>query len=273
MSSFGEVTTWGPDGPGAWVGSIPTTWMQGRTSFGGIPAAVGLRAIRAVVDDEQRPPRSVHVAFFGPLGPEPARVTAEVIRSGRYLTHARAEIRQEGQLRTQVTATLAADRESAVVVAGPAAPEHPGPEGLVDMPFVEGLTPAFTRYLAFRWTDGDMPYSGSTKAQLGGYCRHRTDPGPDPYVALMGLLDAWPSPFVSIFDRPAPASSVTWTTNFLAVPEAIDPEAWWWYGSEGVAAEHGYGGMRGGLYGPDGGLVAVVEQLVALFDRPSRSGP
>ncbi|MCA9651466.1 MAG: thioesterase family protein [Myxococcales bacterium] len=272
MSSFGEVISWAADGPGAWTGSIPTTWMQGRTSFGGIPAALGLRAIRAVTADDQRRPRSVHTSFFGPLDDRPARVTAEVIRAGRYLSHARAEIRQAGELRTQVTVTLAADRDSGVVLGGPPRPERKGPEGLSDLPFIDGLTPAFTRYFAFRWTDGSLPFSGGKEARLGGWCRHRSDPGPDPYVAALGLLDAWPSPFVSMMTRPAPASSVTWTTNFFDVPEVIDESTWCWYGSEGVAARNGIAGMRAGLHGPEGRLVATVEQLVALFDRPG-AGP
>lgn len=269
MSSFEEAISWAPDGPGAWAGTVPSSWMQGRTSFGGIPAAVGLRAIRAVVADPSRAPRSVHTSFFGPLGPEPARVTAQVIRAGRYLTHARAEIHQGDELRAQVMATLAADRESGVVVEGPPMPERKGPEGLVDMPHLEGVAPTFTQYFAFRWTDGGMPFTGSSEARLGGWCRHRTEPGPDPFVAILGLLDAWPSPFVSMFPRPAPASSVTWTTNFFEVPDALDPEAWCWFGSEGLAARSGHAGMRGALYGPKGRLLAAVEQLVALFDRPT----
>ncbi|MEX1365703.1 MAG: thioesterase family protein [Nannocystaceae bacterium] len=270
MSSFGEVTSWTAEGPESWVGTIPATWMQGRTSFGGIAAAVGLRVLRLAVDDPQRQPRSVHTSFFGPLGPEPARVTARVIRHGRSMSHARAEIHQGDELRTQVTASLAVDRDSGVRLPGPPRPERPGPEGLSDMPFVEGMMPSFTRYFGFRWTDGAMPYSGAREAVLGGHCRHRTDPGPDPFVAALGLVDAWPSPFVSMFEGPGPASTVSWTTNFFDVPSVIDADTWCWYSSEGIAARDGHGDMRGRLYGPQGQLVATVEQLVALFDRPSR---
>jgi len=270
--SFARVIEWNSDGSsdgsGAWVGTVPSSWMQGRTSFGGIAAAVGFRALR-LVEGEGRAPRSVHTSFFAPLRAEPARVTAEVIRRGRFLTHARAEIRQEGALRTQVTATFADDRDSGVIVEAPVAPERPDPEGLVDLPYIEGTTPAFVRHFALRFTDGAVPFSGASEARLGGYCRYRGDPGPDPHVALLGLLDVWPSPLVALFERPAPASSVTWTTNFVDVPDVIDPQAWWWYASEAVAAGDGYATMRGMLYGSERGLVATVEQLVALFDRPS----
>jgi acyl-CoA thioesterase len=268
MSSFAEATTWTADGDGAWRGEVPATWMQGRTSFGGIAAAVGLRALRSLVDEARRP-RSVHVSFFGPVGSDPARVTAEVVRHGSSLTHARAELRQGGELRTQITGTFATDRESDAVVEAAPRPERPAPEEVAQMPFIDGLMPAFTRYFAFRWTDGDLPYSGSRHPQLGGWCRHETDAGPDPYVATLALIDAWPSPMVSMFRRPAPASSVSWTTMFFDVPPTIDPGGWWWFHAEPTAARAGYGGLRGSLYAPDGRLAATTEQLVALFDRPA----
>ncbi|MCA9706362.1 MAG: thioesterase family protein [Myxococcales bacterium] len=267
MQSFAEVTTWSPDGPGAWVGTVSPEWMQGRGSFGGIPAAVGLRAIQAACADGRRP-RSIHVAFLGPLTNAPARVTAQVLRRGRFVTHARAEILQGGELRTQVIATLGDDRASGLVVEPPLGPERPPPESLAALPHIEGVTPSFVRFLDMRWTDGSMPFSGAEEPGLGGWCRHRTDPGPDPHAALLGLLDAWPSPVVPLLRGPAPASSVSWSTTFYDVPEAISPDDWWWYGSEAIAAGHGYAGMRATLYGRDRRLVSTVEQLVAVFDRP-----
>jgi len=268
MSSFAEVTTWERRSSGAvWDGEVPAAWMQGRASFGGVPAAVGLRAILELTGGG-RPPRSVHVAFHGPLKSGPAQATAQVIREGRSVTHARAEIQQGDAICTQVTATLAEDRPSAIVVEPPTRPERPAPEQCRRMPHLPGVTPEFVQFLDMRWTDGALPFSGAPAPGLAGWCRHATDAGADPHVALLGLLDAWPSPVVPMLRGPAPASSVSWSTIFHDVPEVIEPDDFWWYRSEALAARHGYAIMRAELFGPKGGLAATVEQLVAIFDQP-----
>jgi acyl-CoA thioesterase len=266
MHSFADVVAWRSDGPDAWVGEVPPLWMQGRASYGGLVAAVGLRALRASLGDG-RAPRSIHTSFFGPVGPGPSRVTAEIVRRGRFVTQGRAELRQADVLQAMVTASFADDRDSGVIVEAPPRPARPGPEGLVDLPFIEGVVPSFARFFALRWTDGAMPFSGAKQAGLGGWCRHRTDPGSDPYLAILGLLDTWPPPVVPMFERPAPASTVTWSSMFYEVPAVVDPEQWWWYRSEAVAARHGYTGFRAWLYEPNGQLAATAEQLVAMFDR------
>ncbi len=268
VSSFDEVTRWESRGPDQWVGSVPSSWMQGRGSYGGVVAALGLRSLQSLCADG-RTPRSLHTSFFGPLRQGPARLRGEVVRRGRFLTHARAELEQGDGLQAQITMTFADARDSGVLVDGPARPERPGPDELQDMPYIEGLTPTFTQHFAYRWTDGAMPFSRSTEPKLGGWCRHRTAPGDNPHAAVLGLLDAWPAPVVSMFERPGPASSATWTTTFFEVPTTFDPQAWWWLGSEAVHARGGYAGMRGLLYAPDGRLAASLEQLVVMFDRPA----
>ncbi|MEM7158055.1 MAG: thioesterase family protein [Myxococcota bacterium] len=269
MSSFAEVTTWPIDDRGVGRGEVPTSWMQGRTSYGGVVAAIGLRGLRAVLE-QPRVPRTVHASFIGPVGPGPAELRPQVLRSGRYLTHGRAEIWQGEQMRAQVTATFADDRPSSLQVPATEPGPVPEPETLVDMPYVEGLTPAFTQHVAMRWADGGMPFSGGKDPRISGWCRHRTDPGSS-YEAVLGLLDTWPAPVLPLLRAPAPSSSVSWTTTFLSVPESFDPEGWWRYDSETTMAAHGYAAMRASLRAPDGRLAAVGEQLVAVFDGPKPS--
>lgn len=266
MTSFADVTTWPIDDAGVGRGEVPSSWMQGRATYGGVVGALGLRGLRAILE-QPRAPRTVHVGFIGPVGPGPTELRSQVLRSGRYLTHGRSEIWQGEQMRAQITATFADDRPSSLKVAAPEPEPIAEPETLADMPYLEGLTPAFTQHVAMRWANGGMPFAGGKDPRISGWCRHRTDPG-SPYEAILGLLDAFPAPVLALLKGPAPSSSVSWTTSFSSVPESFDPDAWWRYDSETTVADNGYTAIRATLRAPNGRLAAVGEQLVAVFDGP-----
>ncbi|MCB9553531.1 MAG: thioesterase family protein [Myxococcales bacterium] len=261
---FAALADWQPDHTGALTGRIPPSWMQGRAAFGGLPAAIGLNAARRLVPPE-RTPRAVHAALLAPLGPAPATVTARVLRAGRALTQAEAELWQGDTLCARVTAAFGQSRPSQITVPSPTAPAMPSPETLPALPYLEGITPTFTQHFEYRFASRHLPFTGATTARLAGWVRHRTTPGA-PHGALLGLLDAWPAPVMVLPKRPIPASTVTWTVSFAEVPEVIDPAAWWAFQSEAVTAADGYSTLRGALYGPDGRLAALEEQLVAVFD-------
>ena len=260
--SFDDVTTWAPSG-GEQVptGTVPPVWMQGRASFGGLPVAAALRAVRFLAPD--RPVRSFLVQFVGPLGPTPATLATRVLRAGRSMSTVEARVQQDGQEPVVVIASLGGDRPSAIEVAGPTRPERPDPDSLTSFPFLEGVTPSFTRFFEFRWTDGAYPFTGSDEGVLGGWVRHRTA-ATDPLLAAVGLMDAWPAPILSLAKGPCPASSVTWSVDIADLP--ADPSGWWWLRSETVEARAGYGSFRGELHAPDGRLAAHYSQRVAVFD-------
>lgn len=265
--AFDEVVGWTPVGEGVAEGAIPESWMQGRAAFGGAVAAVGCRALAAVLPAD-RAPRSLTTAFLAPVQPGAARCTVEVLRAGRHLTHAEARITQGDRLCAIVSGAYGAPRPSGVEVVPPSRPERPDPDTLVDLPYIEGFMPAFTQHMQFRWTDGEAPFSGADRAGLGGWVRHRTRA--TGLGAVMGLLDAWPAPVLPMVDRPTPASTVRWTVHLVAPVPEDTADGWWWYRSEARTAHDGYCSMLAELYHPDGHLVAWTEQLVAVFDAPSR---
>lgn len=265
------------DGPGALTVRIPPPWMQGRAAFGGLPAALGLAATRRLVEPD-RTPRAMHAAFLAPIGPDPATATARVLRAGRALTQCEAEVRQGDTLCARITTAFGAPRASRITVAPPRRPALPSPDDCPPLPYLEGITPAFTRHFDYRFTAPNHPFSGAATPHLAGWIRHRTTPGPV-HGAMLGLLDAWPAPVLVLAKRPIPASTVTWTVTFADVPETRDdasvprdasapytPGDWWWFTSDAITAADGYSTLRGALYAPDGRLAALEEQLVAVFD-------
>lgn len=259
MRSFDDVTTWTPEGDG-WTAQVPDDWMQGRSAFGGLVAAAAMRAMRGQADG--RPARTVQATFLGPVGGAPAQLRTRTLRSGRSLSFLEARIEQDGTERTVVSATFGGDRPSESSVPLEAV-ELPDPEGFQTFPYVPGITPAFTQHMDLRWTEGSFPFTGAETSVLAGFARFRqpVERGPE---RLLGILDAFPAPTLQQLSRPAPASTVTWTAH-LVRPDDVPVGDWCWYRSEAVTAGDGYVSFVAKLYGPDGRLLAWLDQLAVVF--------
>jgi acyl-CoA thioesterase len=100
---------------------VPESWKQGRTTYGGISAALCLMAAEKALS-EPRALRSALISFVGPSGGS-VEVTAERLRSGRTASAVRARLTSEAGIGAETVFTFAAGRESALSLAGPAMPE------------------------------------------------------------------------------------------------------------------------------------------------------
>ena len=156
MSVFDEVTTWVPTGDGRYTGSVPDDWMQGRAAFGGLLGAGAIRLAEQVEPD--RPVRSLEARFFEPVAAGAFDVRVETLRAGRSLAHVQVEVWQADHRCYRAVVCLASARESDLVVPSAEAPPGREPEALPAMPYVAGLTPAFTQHVDFRFNQG-MPFS------------------------------------------------------------------------------------------------------------------
>jgi len=265
VTSFADALKLSRTEPDRFTAEVDDTWMQGRAAFGGLVAALGLEAIRRRVGAD-RPPRSVHSAFAGPVGPGPVDVRTTVLRAGRSFSHVRAELVQDDTVRAQITAALGAPRPSALVVKPRPAPALTDAHRLPETPYLEGIMPRFVKHFDFRYASSNLPFTGGDRATIDGHIRLRAGADLPVHAALLALLDAWPSPILCLADRPVPASTVTWSTTFTHPPSTFDPEAFWGFRGEVQQAASGLVAARGELYGPGGRLVAIEEQLVAVFD-------
>ncbi len=240
---------------------VPSAWMQGRALFGGAPFAVAARAAAALVPVD-RPLRSFQGAFVGPVT-GPAAPQAEVIREGRSYTSVRSSIVQDGTARCELLLTYGADRPGTIELPVPTR-VLASPDGLGSMPFIEGVMPNFVRFFDLRWVTGHPPFSGASAAGFEGWCAHRTDPG-DPVSAILGLIDAWPSPALALMTAPAPASSVTWGLNLVCVPDRVAAGEFFYFEAAVSAVTGGHAHCTGRLWSPEGKLVAESMQLVAVY--------
>lgn len=264
MIDFQSALDWAPTGENTWTGDIDPTWRQGRAAYGGLLGAHALKAMQAIVDSE-RPTRSLQVVFVAPLKVGPLRVQSTLLRAGRSVSLAQATLTQGERLILSATAAFGADRASDIEVQPERAPAFKAPEQCIAMPYLPGITPAFTQHLDYRWIEGGVPYTGHPTPGITGYCRHKTQVD-DPALALVGLADAWPSPILPLAKGPAPASSVTWNLQLLSLPKA-PREAWWTHVYEADHAHAGMSTITGKLYAPDGSLAAISTQLAVVFDK------
>ena len=263
--NFSELIQAARGNPGEIV--VPASWGQGRASFGGVVAALAFEAMRAKVEAE-RPVRSLATTFVGPLEPEvPASFEAELLREGKAVSQVFCRVMQKGQVVALLQGSFGGSRQSVVQMEAEPAPEMKPVADCVELPFIPGVTPEFTRHLAMRWSIGGMPFSNSRERDMGGWVRFRDDRIKEAITEshLLALVDAWPPATVPHLPVPAPGSTLTWTIEFVQPLPKLDTHAWCKYRARIEHARDGYGHAAAALWTPDGELVAMSRQTVVVF--------
>ena len=245
--------------------TIPPEWAQGRAGYGGLVAALMLRGMRATLSDA-RPVRSLAITFVGPVQPgEPVQVQTETLREGRAVTQVLGRAVQNGQTMCIVQGSFGAGRESSVNVAAEPAPSAPPASECQRTPYVEGVMPNFLRYFDTRWTFGDYPCTNSRKREMGGWMRFDETFEQFDEVHLVGLVDVWPPAVLPHLKERAPASSLTWTIEFVQPQPAIAGDEWLLYKATIEHARDGYGHCAAMVWNAAGELVAISRQTVTVF--------
>ncbi|MCY1222659.1 Thioesterase-like superfamily protein [compost metagenome] len=263
--NFSELIQAARGNPGEIV--VPASWGQGRASFGGVVAALAFEAMRAKVE-AGRPVRSLATTFVGPLEPEvPASFEAELLREGKAVSQVFCRVMQKGQVVALLQGSFGGSRQSVVQMEAEPAPEMKPVADCVELPFIPGVTPEFTRHLAMRWSIGGMPFSNSRERDMGGWVRFRDDRIKEAITEshLLALVDAWPPATVPHLPVPAPGSTLTWTIEFVQPLPKLDTHAWCKYRARIEHARDGYGHAAAALWTPDGELVAMSRQTVVVF--------
>ena len=241
-------------------------WSQGRAIYGGLVGAVLYQAMRGQVPAE-RDLRAMTVAFVGPVAPETATVTSTVLRQGKSVTQMEARIIHHDQVCATATASFGGGRDSDIVIPGTARPVAPPPDQGLQLPQIPGMTPVFLQHYDLVWTQGGVPFSNTPQPDFAGWCRYR-DPVGQGDAVLIGLLDVWPPSVLPMLNRPAPASSMTWSFDLLNPPgDAGAGDDWWYYDVHTQGARDGFAQADARLWRPDGQLAAVSRQSVVVFDK------
>jgi len=239
---------------------VTPDWMQGRTVFGGLQAAIALRAMRALVPDT--PLRTLQGTFLAPVPGGAVTASAKVLRAGKSATHVEARIVDGDATLALLVGVFGTSRESAVRVA----PRQPAvaPGKAIPFGFIRGLTPEFTQHFEVRWLVGRPPYTGDARTDNVLEVGMR-DAGPATEGHVLALADFIPPIALSHLKGPAFGSTLTWMIEMLGGRFEGQSLERWRVDATMVAAGEGYTSQTVMLWGPNGEPVATSRQSMVVF--------
>lgn len=261
----------GPDRPGQGevVFEVSQDWLQGRTCFGGLIAALGVQAMRDMAGPHWPADvslRALQTNFVGPVGEGPVEVEVQLLREGRTLRQVQATLRQTGQVAAVMLGVFGADRASALQPVSPQPPpaSH-GPQSLPAHQHRPGLSPEFLRHFDLRWDHGPQPGSGASGLHSRIHMRLLDGEALSPELVTVLLADTSPTPAAGQLARKAPSSSVTWALELRPLQEPAPAAGWWRADNESIAVGGGLVNHAARLWAPSGELAALGTQLVSVF--------
>ncbi|HWU75458.1 MAG TPA: thioesterase family protein [Rhodanobacter sp.] len=247
---------------GHWQATVSEDWLQGRSAFGGLQAALGLRAMRELVPADM-PLRTLQVTFLAPVAAGCVTIRAACLRQGRSAIHVEASLCDGDQVLCRLLGVFGSARPS-VLDFGPEQATVAAAATAKEWRHVEGLMPAFARHFRARWLRGELPFSGGTQRESVVQLSLRDHGRPDE-THVLAFADFIPPIALGMFNQPVPGSSLTWMVELLR--DRYDDLGMddWRVDAELLAARDGYTNQSVMLWGPRGEPVALSRQSMVVF--------
>lgn len=242
-----------------WVADGSINWLQGRTLYGGLSAALALRACELAAP-ELPPLRAAQIAFIGPVMRHVV-LRPMLLRQGRSVSFMGCDLYSDDRLALRAIFTFGAARESAYQVAAPPPPSLPAPETCD--PLWHGGGPAFATNFDYRVAGPLRPFVNADRGELLVWARHARPTAPG-MAAVVGLADALPPASFTRLATPAIISSVTWGFELFA-PGAADGSGWVLLHSRDDGLGEGYAGQEMAMWDESGRPILRGRQSVAIF--------
>lgn len=241
---------------------VSEDWLQGRTAYGGLSAALCVEAaLRAV---PQLPPlRSAQFTLIGPAA-GPLTITPSVLRRGKSAVFVGVDLVGEAGLAARAVLSFGVARASAIAYSDLAMPTV---TSIADSPsfFPDGRNPiTFQQHFEHRLAGGARPMTPGARPEYLIWYRHRDEAARAGIVPLIALADGPPPAIMVMFQQFAPISTMTWTLDILDdAPATMD--GWWLIQSLAEISHQGYSTQRMLLWNADGKPVISASQNVAIF--------
>lgn len=239
---------------------VPPDWLQGRTVYGGLTAALALQSVLSASGDSCLPPlRSASFAFVGPAAP-PLTFHHRILRAGKSVTAVAVEGASEAGPALDGFMVFGQERQSALRYDNARMPQVKPPLDCKVWP--TEVMPNFLRHFEVRQAGAAFPLAGAEKPEFLVWVRHQDASLVDPTVALVALADCLPPAAMNFFKTPAPISTVTWSFDIL---EPVPKDGWLLMRSYGEQARDGYSAQDMELWTEGGTRLLWGRQNVAIF--------
>lgn len=245
----------------AWRHHIGPDWMQGRTAYGGISAALALDAAMRE-HPGGAPLRTAQISFVGPVGGETS-TTTRALRQSKSSRFVAADLMSDAGYGTSAVFSFMPGRASHLDHTKTVVPAVPDANRLISIP-EHPMRPEFTRKFDMRPIGGPGFGHGKAIGEIITWVRWADEPNCDPHIALLALADALPPAALVLFSQFGPISSSTWIQHFLTDhPKTSD--GWWLLVSRTTQAQRGFSAQTMEIWNTDRELVSVGGQGVAIY--------
>lgn len=264
ITPFSRLMRSATDGQGTTTIDVPEDWSVGRTTFGGLQAAIALRAMRTLVPADV-PLRTLQTTFIGPVPTGRIEARARILRTGKHATHVEARIvdAADGDQTLALMLGVFGTARASVISITPEPPPRPDNDGI---PFrlVPGLTPSCAQHFQGRWLRGAPPLSGDQE-RMHVVDLTMKDTGPVTEAHVLALSDYMPPIAFSMLPMRVMGGSMTWMLEIIG--DRLDdlPPTGWRLDAELVAARDGYTSQSVMVSSPAGRPIALSRQSMYVF--------
>jgi acyl-CoA thioesterase len=240
---------------------LPSDWLQGRTAYGGLSAALCLEAALRSAPDLP-PLRSAQFAFVGPASGD-LNIKAVTLRRGKSTVFTQVDLEGDHGLAVRGILCFGAARESALAHVDLPIPVIAAAENCPDYFTLPDL-PNFMRHFDGRLAAGAKPVTPGAAPEMLVWLRHRDDDAADNFVSLLALADALPPAAMVLFKTMAPISTMTWSIDILT-DSTVSQKGWWLTQCKAETANAGYSAQSMVIWDATGLPVLAARQNVAIF--------
>jgi acyl-CoA thioesterase len=240
----------------------PGDWLQGRTAYGGLSAALCYEAAQRQLPGLP-PLRSAQFAFVGPaMGT--LTIVPSILRQGKSTTFVSVDLFGEAGLAVRGLLCFGGNRVSALDHTALPAPKAGDPEAFAPF-FNSSERPGFSRHFDGRLAAGARPRTPGAEPSMLVWMRHEEAAANDSMAGLIALADALPPAAMVLFpDGMRPISTMTWTIDMLT-DSPVNDSGWWLLHAVAQTAATGYSAQDMTIWNDRGQPVAAMRQMVAIF--------